>query len=96
VPLCLSHSFVFLISQSNIVELTAALALAEITTRPIAHGGLADIYRATISDRQYAIKCLRQRNNKELKARTALPLSSQIVSNPDIAHRSGAERMVEA
>jgi hypothetical protein len=85
----------FLTKQSCIPDLTADLSKAEITTRPIAHGGLADIYRATMPDGQYAIKCLRQRNNKELKARVASLLNHRI-SHLDTAYRSGAERVVEA
>jgi hypothetical protein len=85
----------FLTSQSSIPDLTADLAKAEITTYPIAQGGLADIYRATMRGGQYAIKCLRQRNNKDLKARVAF-LSARSVSHLDTAHRPGAEHVVAA
>jgi hypothetical protein len=48
-------------------------------------------------NRQYAVKCLRQRNNKELKACATLTLDCYVnISHLAIAHRSGAERVVEA
>lgn len=47
-------------------------AAQDMTSQPVAHGGLADIYRGTLADgSQVAVKRLRQRpesDNKELKA----------------------------
>ncbi|KAF8595147.1 kinase-like protein [Ceratobasidium sp. AG-I] len=60
--------------------MTSALADAQgLINQPVAHGGLADIYRATLADgSQVAVKRLRQRPesaNKELK-RTARELDT--------------------
>lgn len=54
--------------------MTSALERARrVTGQPIAHGGLADIYQATLADgSQVAVKRLRHRpesDNKELKVR---------------------------
>jgi hypothetical protein len=70
----------YLVTRSHISNLTTTLAKArDISTRPIAHGGLADVYRATMpGGHQYAIKCLRHRNNKELKVCVA-PLIADLL-----------------
>jgi hypothetical protein len=62
----------YLTKHSSISNLTDDLAQAQsVTTRPIAQGGLADVYRATMSDgTQLAVKCLRQQNNKHVKVHT--------------------------
>jgi predicted unusual protein kinase regulating ubiquinone biosynthesis (AarF/ABC1/UbiB family) len=67
-PQPLHEVVAYLTEQSGIADLTPDLAEAQnVTTRPIAQGGLADVYRATLPTGRYAVKCLRQRSNKEIK-----------------------------
>ncbi|KAG8717304.1 hypothetical protein FRC09_014476 [Ceratobasidium sp. 395] len=66
----------WLTSYARIADLTSELARDTAITSPFvaAHGGVADVYRVTRSDRkQLAIKCLRRHDPKHVK-RTAREL----------------------
>ncbi|KAF8601055.1 kinase-like protein [Ceratobasidium sp. AG-I] len=85
---------------ANVRVMTSALANAqEITSQPVAHGGLADIYRVTLVDgSQVAVKRLRQRpesGNKALK-RTARELNTWAkLNHPNILKLLGLAELHE-